>query len=111
MRTDFTLGSHAGNGSPVTIVLRALGPSLPMQGRLQNPTLELRNAAYSLIASNNDWMSAPNYQAIFNSGHAPSNPHESAILVTLPQGNYTAVVRGYNNTTGVAQVEGYVLPP
>jgi len=111
MRSDFTVGSHAGKGSPVTIVLRALGPSLSGPGRLQNPTLELRNAANSPIASNNDWMSAPNHQAIFNSGHAPSNPHESAILVTLPQGNYTAVVRGYNNTTGVAQVEGYVLPP
>jgi len=116
MRTDFTLGNHTGTGSPVTIVLRALGPSLngiPLHERLQNPTLELRNAAYSLIASNDNWMSAPNHQAIFNSGYAPTNSNESAILMTLPRGNYTTVVRGKNNTnnpTGIAQVEAYILP-
>jgi hypothetical protein len=111
MRSDFTLGSRAGTGSAVTIVLRALGPSLPGQGQLQNPTLGLYNANGSVIASNDDWMSAPNHQAIFNSGLAPTNNLESAILTTLSAGNYTAVVGGQNNTTGIAQVEGYILPP
>jgi hypothetical protein len=44
---------------------------------------------------------------IQNSGHAPANPSESAIIADLPPGNYTAIVRGVNNTTGVALVEVY----
>jgi hypothetical protein len=111
MRSDFTLGSQAGTGSSVSVLLRALGPSLSVQGKLQNPTLRLYNGAGVSIAYNDDWRSASNYQAISNSGHAPSNNLESAILLTLSAGNYTAVVGGYNNTMGIAQVEGYVLPP
>ena len=49
--------------------------------------------------------------AIQNSGHAPTQPSESAIIATLPPGNYTAIVRGRNNTTGVALVEVYDLNP
>jgi hypothetical protein len=43
--------------------------------------------------------------AIRASGHAPGDPSESAIIATLPPGNYTAIVRGVNNTTGVGLVE------
>jgi len=39
----------------------------------------------------------------------PPNAHESAILTTLNPGSYTAIVRGVNNTTGVALVEAYDL--
>ena len=46
---------------------------------------------------------------IMDSGHAPSDPRESAIIADLPAGNYTAIVRGVNNTTGVALVEVYDL--
>jgi hypothetical protein len=42
-----------------------------------------------------------------DSGHAPTQPSESAIIADLPPGNYTAIVRGVNNTTGVALVEVY----
>jgi hypothetical protein len=48
-------------------------------------------------------------QDIQNSGHAPGDASESAIIVNLPPGNYTAIVRGVNNTTGVALVEVYDL--
>ncbi len=44
-----------------------------------------------------------------DSGHAPTDPTESAIIATLPTGNYTAIVRGVNNTTGVALAEVYDL--
>jgi hypothetical protein len=47
--------------------------------------------------------------AIRNSGHAPTQPSESAIIATLQPGNYTAIVRGVSNTTGVALVEVYDL--
>jgi hypothetical protein len=43
--------------------------------------------------------------AIQTSGHAPTQPSESAIIATLQPGNYTAIVRGRNNTMGVALVE------
>ena len=46
---------------------------------------------------------------IQNSGHAPANPFESAIIADLPPGNYTAIVRGVNNMTGVGLVEVYDL--
>src|SRR5439155_13181269 len=49
--------------------------------------------------------------AIQNSGHVPTQPSESAIIATLPPGNYTAIVRGVNNTIGVALVEVYDLSP
>ena len=110
MRSDFTLGSHAGTGSRVRILLRALGPSLSVQGKLLNPTLRLYNGSGVSIAYNDNWMSASNRQQIINSGHAPTNSSESAILMTLGAGNYTAVVGGRNNTTGIAQLEAYVLP-
>ena len=45
------------------------------------------------------------------SGYAPGDGLESAIIADLPAGNYTAIVRGVNNTTGVALVEVYDLSP
>jgi hypothetical protein len=46
---------------------------------------------------------------IRNSGHAPGDPRESAIIADRPPGNYTAIVRGVNDTTGVGLVEVYDL--
>jgi uncharacterized delta-60 repeat protein len=112
MRSDFTLGRPPGTGSARRILLRARGPSLenvPLPMRLQNPTLQLYNGSGMSIRYNNDWMSAPNKKEIIDSGLAPHYPHESAILMTLNAGNYTAEVRGNNNTIGIAQVEAYIL--
>ena len=95
---------------PKKLVVRALGPTLSnfgVPGVLQNPTLELHNAAGALIAFNDNWGDAPNKQQIIDAHLAPPNAAEPAILATLDPGNYTAIVRGANNTTGVAVVEGY----
>jgi len=94
------------------VILRAIGPSLLNFGitnPLQDPTLELHDHTGALIASNDNWMDAPNEQEIIDSGLAPSNNLESAILMSLSPGNYTAIVRGTNNTIGVALVEVYGL--
>jgi hypothetical protein len=91
------------------IVVRAIGPSVPLAGTLADPTLELYNGAGQLIASNNNWQDALNKQEIMDSTLAPSNPLESAILTTVSPGNYTAIVRGAGDTTGVALVEVYDL--
>ena len=99
---------------PKKLVTRALGPTLSrfgVPGVLQNPTLELHNAAGALIAFNDNWGDAPNKQQIIDAHLAPPNAAEPAILATLNPGNYTAIVRGANNTTGVALVEGYDIDP
>ena len=96
------------------VIVRAIGPSLVNHGitnPLQNPTLELHDHTGTVIVSNNDWMNAPNRQEIINSGLAPSNNLESAILTSLNPGAYTAIVRGVNNGTGIALVETYDLDP
>jgi len=94
--------------------VRAIGPSLVNHGitnPLQNPTLELHDGTGALITSNDNWMDAPNRQEIIDSGLAPTNNLESAILTSLSPGAYTAIVRGVNNGTGIALVEGYDLDP
>ena len=93
------------------VIVRAVGPSLPFSGTLQNPTLELRNGNGDLIEANDNWVDSPNKQAIIDTTIPPKNELESAIVATLPGNNasYTAIVRGVNNTTGIAVVEVYAL--
>ena len=96
---------------PKKLMLRAIGTSLPLSGKLQDPVLALFDGSGDLIRANDNWRDAPNRQEIIDSTIAPSNDLESAILITLPSGggNYTAVVRGANGGTGIAIVEGYDL--
>lgn len=94
------------------VLVRVLGPSLApfgVVGVLANPTLELRNGDGDLTASNDDWKSLQQTE-IEATGLAPSDNAESAVLVNLMPGNYTAVVEGKDGTTGVALVEIYALP-
>ena len=107
---------------PKTVIMRAIGPSLTQHGvpnALADPTLELHDGTGALIASNYNWqtthiggiITANQVSAIRNSGYAPSQARESAIIATLPPGNYTAIVSGVNNTIGVALVDVYDLNP
>ena len=102
------------------VVIRAIGPELTQHGitnPLADPTLELHNATGALIGSNDDWqttiiggiITSSQLTDIQNSGHAPTAASESAIIANLQPGNYTAIVRGVNNTTGVGLVEVYDL--
>jgi hypothetical protein len=96
---------------PQRVIVRAIGPSVPVPGALGNPILELRDGNGGLIRSNDDWRSDQEAE-IMATGLPPTNNLESAIIETLP-GNgagTTAIVRGVNNTTGVALVEVYALP-
>jgi len=94
---------------PKTVIVRAIGPSLPVAGALPDPILDLYDSTGALIVSNDNWMDAPNRQAIIDSTVPPTNNLESAILMELSPGSYTAIVRGANNGTGVALVEAYDL--
>ena len=94
---------------PKKVMVRAIGPSLPLVGVLADPNLELHNGAGTLIANNDNWVDAPNKQEIIDSTIPPTNDFESAILTSLDPGPYTAIVSGVNNTAGIALVEDYDL--
>ncbi|MEP7071150.1 MAG: hypothetical protein ABI839_02060 [Verrucomicrobiota bacterium] len=105
----FILGPS--NSGAATVLLRVIGPALGPFGInnfLADPTLELHNANGALLASNDDWQ-ADAQAAQIPADRRPPNPKESALRRTLAPGNYTAIVRGKNNTTGVALVEVYYL--
>jgi cyclophilin family peptidyl-prolyl cis-trans isomerase len=106
-------GFFVGGTDSKKILVRAIGPSLAaskVPNPLADPTLELRNGNGTLIEQNDDWGSSPEHADIQSSGLAPTNPKESAVLQTLAAGQYTAIVRGVNNGTGVGSVEVYQLP-
>jgi hypothetical protein len=92
------------------VIVLAIGASLPFADKLTNPTLELYQGN-TLLESNDDWISSANKQAIMDSGAAPLNNLESAIIRTLPANNsqYTAIVRGAGGGTGIGSVQVYDL--
>lgn len=95
-----------------TLVLRAIGPSLAdsgVTGVLADPALEVHDALGGVVASNDDWQEGAQAFQIQQSGLGPVNALESAVLVTLPPGSYTAVVSGFNNTVGNGLVEAYEM--
>jgi len=99
---------------PIKVLIRGIGPSLTdagVSGALENPVLELHNPD-GTVTTNDDWMSDQASEIIATTV-PPTNPLESAILVTLPvgQGAYTAIIRGANNTTGVGLIEAYFGNP
>jgi CSLREA domain-containing protein len=97
--------------APQKVLVEALGPSLSVPGKLDDPILELRDVNGTLLDSNDNWVDSPNKQAIIDSTIPPSSDFESAIIATLPAGGaqYTAVVRGVNNAVGVGVVEVFAL--
>jgi hypothetical protein len=111
---DALIGGFIVTGTqPKKVLIRAIGPSLTIAGKLANPTLELRDSANTLMKSNDDWMNSTpaDKQAILDSHAQPTNDLEAAIVATLPANTsqYTAIVRGVNNTTGIGVVELYDL--
>ncbi|MGI9086168.1 MAG: putative Ig domain-containing protein [Chthoniobacterales bacterium] len=104
-------GFILGGDQPTKVIVRAIGPSLAtrgVSGALADTTLELHDGNGNLFASNDDWQS-DQAQEIIDSTVPPSDPRESAIVRILQPGNYTAIVRGKDNSTGVALVEVFNL--
>lgn len=91
------------------ILVRGIGPSLPITGALCDPVLELYDSSGKLIASNDNWTS--NRLTVLGTTLAPSSEREAAIVATLKPGNYTAIVRDSKNQPGLALVEVYDLDP
>jgi sugar lactone lactonase YvrE len=107
-------GFIIGGNGPVgtSIVVRALGPSLPASvvDPLPDPVLEIRDASGALIAMNDNWGDASGDQAP-PANLQPTNPKEAALMLVLHGGTYTAIVYGGGTgaTTGTALVEVYHL--
>lgn len=92
------------------VIFRAIGPSIPLAGALGDPALELYNSNGQQIAANDNWQDDPVEAAeVQQTGIPPSNSRESALVESLAPGNYTAVVRGASNSTGIGLVEAYDL--
>jgi phospholipase/lecithinase/hemolysin len=102
-------GFIVGSGEPPLMVVRAIGPTLSNKGvtqPLQDPNIELHDQNGALLASNDNWKdSQPT--AIKATLLPPTDDREAVIVASLAAGNYTAIVRGNNATTGVALVEAY----
>ena len=108
--TDVLIGGFIVTGTQSKkVIVRAIGPSLSLSGKLLDPMLELHDASGSTIAFNDNWQQSTNSAAIAGSGVAPVDPSESAILMSLPPGAYTAVLSGAQKSEGVAVVEAYDL--
>jgi hypothetical protein len=98
--------------APKKLVIRAIGPSLkvngvPIPGAMQDPTLELHGSA-GLLGSNDNWRDTQENE-IIGTGIPPTDEHEATILAYLNPGNYTAIVGGKDNSSGIAVVEVYDL--
>ncbi|HVF73210.1 MAG TPA: immune inhibitor A domain-containing protein [Chthoniobacterales bacterium] len=107
------IGGFITRDAPKRVIIRAIGPSLQagggaVPGRMTDPTLELYRQGQSVpIAVNDDWQS--NKTEVEQTNLAPTDPKESAIVMTLDPGAYTAVLKGKNGETGIAVAEVYDL--
>ena len=105
-------GFIVGSGGNKELIIRALGPSLAgVSNTLSDPTVSIFNANGMILQSNDNWQQDPNASTIAARGRAPGSPKESATLITLSPGLYTAIVSGVNGATGVALVEAYDQSP
>lgn len=94
------------------VVFRGIGPSLQSAGvdnALQDTTLEVKDKNGVTVASNDDWRNGPNVLDLQEAGLQPTNDQEAAILMTLVTGEYTAILRGKNGSTGTGLIETYQL--
>jgi Ice-binding-like len=108
MIAGFILGNGtAGEG----VAVRAIGPSLTgIANVLVNPTLEVRDANGAMLGSNDNWKEDLNQAAeLVAIGMQPQDDRESAIMMRLFPGQYTAIIAGKNYGTGVAVAEVYHL--
>jgi hypothetical protein len=96
---------------PQRVLVRAMGPSLSVTGRLEDPTLEVRDENGAMIGANDNWRSDHEAE-IAATGLPPTNDAEAAVVATMPANGaaYTTIVRGVGGTTGIALVEVYGLP-
>jgi len=105
--------------APRRFLIRAVGPTLTnygVAGALDDPVLQIYDSTSTLIRENDDWDTPPSGQAAISDasntvGAFPLQVRrDSAMVVTLRPGLYSAQVSGFGGATGVALVEVYELP-
>ena len=104
-------GLIVGDVDSATIVVRALGPSLlsTVSNSLTDPVLTIYDMNGTIIASNDNWQDDPHADLVEQRGLAPSAEAESAMVLRLPAGSYSGIVRGANSGTGIGLIEVYDL--
>ena len=83
--------------------------ALGVASALQDPFLEIHDSSGMILASNDNWRDSQSSD-IEAAGLVPTDDRESAIVITLPSGAYTTIVRGTDDTVGVGLVEAYNVP-
>lgn len=106
MITGFIVDGSPSMG-PVKVLVRGIGPTIPLPGALQDPTLELHDNS-AVISANDDWKQTQQFD-VEATGIPPTDDRESAILRWVPPMPYTAVLRGKNGSTGIGLIEIYDL--
>ena len=103
-------------GGSKRVMFRALGPTLGeppfnVPGALADPYLQVYDDGTppTLVAECDNWQSCTGANLI-PTGYEPPNPLEPALVLDLPEGNFTAIISGVGGGTGVAIVEGYDIP-
>lgn len=91
------------------VIVRGIGPSLPLPGALADPVIEVHGSAGELLATNDNWRDALTSQQIIDSGLAPTNELESALYGVISPGAYTVIVRDRNDAGGIGLFEVYDL--
>jgi hypothetical protein len=107
-------GSGLNGAGSTEVVVRGIGPTLGQFGvaeALQDPELLVYDANANLVASNDNWREGATAGRLIALQLAPNDDREGAVVATLLRGNYTAIVRGTAQTTGVGLVEVYYVPP
>ncbi len=108
----FIVGVNA-ESADSRVIIRGIGPSLPIAGALKDPTLELHNGSGTLLASNDNWKVSESGQSqeaeVRFTQIPPSKDLESAIVTNLARGQYTAILRGKNGGTGIGLIEVYKI--
>jgi hypothetical protein len=106
------------NENSRAVLVRGVGAALGafgVTGTLANPQLKIFQGS-QLVAENDNWTVASNAAGITSAAASvgafalTAGSLDSALLLTLPPGSYTAQISGVNNTTGVALVEVYEVP-
>ncbi|MBS0659680.1 MAG: hypothetical protein JSR82_15675 [Verrucomicrobia bacterium] len=112
---SIVIGGFVVNGNAnKRVIVRAIGPSLTnfgISGALTDPVLVVKNSSGTTIAENDDWQTpSSNASLVTGTGFAPSSGLESAVVLNLAPGSYTALVSGFDGAVGVGLVEVYELP-
>jgi hypothetical protein len=105
-------GFIVGDVGSATVVVRALGPSLGLfgvKGALSDPTLTIYDSTGTAIASNDNWLDDVNFIDVQKNALSPPNASESALVLHLPAGAYTAIETGADGGTGIGLLEIYTL--